>query len=321
MKVAALGALAVAACAAIYLAYRADAARAEAEVIAGGSRIAATACGPVEYLDIGSGPVLLLVHGAGGGFDQASELAEALARDGNRVIAMSRFGYLRTPLPADASPEAQADAHACLLDALGIERATIAGISAGAPSSLHFALRHAHRIDGLALLVPLAYRPGFDPEPSSAIAAFMYRHAVRSGFLYWAMLRAAPTLVQRTILATPPEVIATASADERARVDRLMERIMPLDVREQGLVNDALVAAALKPLPLERIEALTLIISLRDDLYGTYESARYLASRIPGARFVDYEEGGHVWVGHHAQVVEELRLFMRATPWDLLARL
>ena len=34
--------------------------------------------------------------------------------------APSRFGYLRTPLPSDASPAAQADAHSCLLDALGL---------------------------------------------------------------------------------------------------------------------------------------------------------------------------------------------------------
>jgi len=53
-----------------------------------------------------------------------------------RVIAMSRFGYLRTPRPADASPEAQADAHICLLDALGITKAVVMGVSAGGPPGL-----------------------------------------------------------------------------------------------------------------------------------------------------------------------------------------
>ena len=47
------------------------------------------------------------------------------------MIAMSRFGYLRTPMPADASPEAQADAHVCLLDALGIGKTAAMGGSAG----------------------------------------------------------------------------------------------------------------------------------------------------------------------------------------------
>ena len=54
-----------------------------------------------------------------GGFDQGLELGDGLVRAGFRLIAPSRFGYLRTPLPADASAEAQADAHASLLDALG----------------------------------------------------------------------------------------------------------------------------------------------------------------------------------------------------------
>jgi len=43
---------------------------------------------------------LLAIHGSGGGYDQ-----------GIRVIAMSRFGYLRTPMHTDASAAAQADAH------------------------------------------------------------------------------------------------------------------------------------------------------------------------------------------------------------------
>jgi membrane protease YdiL (CAAX protease family) len=41
--------------------------------------------------------------------------------------------YLGTPMPADASAAAQADAHVCLLDALGIAKAAVMGGSAGAP--------------------------------------------------------------------------------------------------------------------------------------------------------------------------------------------
>ena len=88
---------------------------------------------------------MLLVHGMGGGFDQALDAARDLAARGFRVVAPSRFGYLRTPQRADATPQAQADAHACLLDALRIPRAAIVGISAGAPSCMQFALRHAAR--------------------------------------------------------------------------------------------------------------------------------------------------------------------------------
>ncbi len=97
-----------------------DAARQHA---AADSHIVETPCGRIEYAAVGEGVPALVVHGAGGGFDQALYFAMPLTRRGFRIIAMSRFGYLRTPLAADASAQAQARAHACLLDALQIRRA------------------------------------------------------------------------------------------------------------------------------------------------------------------------------------------------------
>ena len=297
--------------------------------VAHGSRIAATQCGPIEYAEMGEGPALLVVHGAGGGFDQGIEFAAELARRGYRVVAVSRFGYLRTPLPHDATPPAQADAHACLLDALGIERAAIAGLSAGAPSSLQFAIRHPQRTSALFLLVPLAYRP--DARPTDAAAAesrtsgllgrFMLKHAVNSDFLYWLALRLAPGVVARTVLGTPSEALAGANPEEQERAARVMEHIMPLALRHAGLLNDARVAQTLAPYPLEEISARTLIISVADDLYGTFESAGYTASRIRGARFIGYQRGGHVALGHQDAILEDLLSFLSgAASFPMAAR-
>lgn len=94
-----------------------------------GGKVLATRCGPIEIEQAGEGTPLLMVHGSGGGHDQGMAWARPLVQQGVRVIAMSRFGYLRTPRPADASPEAQADAHVCVLDALGITRAAVMGVS------------------------------------------------------------------------------------------------------------------------------------------------------------------------------------------------
>ena len=90
-----------------------------------GSVMITTRCGPIEYQEAGAGTPLLMVHGSGGGHDQGMAFAGNLAQQGVRVIAMSRFGCLRTPMPADVSPAAQADAHVCLLNALGIARAAV----------------------------------------------------------------------------------------------------------------------------------------------------------------------------------------------------
>ena len=66
---------------------------------------------------------------------------------------------------------------------------------------------------------------------------------------------------------------------------------------------------------LKTITAPTLIISARDDAYGTFASAQYTASRIPGARFVGFEQGGHTWVGHNDAVIAEiLRLLVIEQP-------
>ena len=34
----------------------------------------------------------------------------------------------------------------------------------------------------------------------------------------------------------------------------------------------------------------------------TYASAQYTAGRIAGAKFIGFDEGGHVWVGHDDEV-------------------
>lgn len=279
-----------------------------------GSAIAQTPCGPIEYASLGSGPALLIVHGAGGGFDQALDMAAPLAASGLRVVLMSRFGYLRTPLPADASPAAQADAHACLLDALKIERAAILGASAGAPSALQFALRHAARCTALVLLVPAAYapRPGGDaPLKTPRGTPLFFETVLRSDFLFWAMIRAAPAVVMRSVLATAPEVVSRASAEEKERMARVMEAILPVSPRRRGLLNDAAVISTLARYDLERIAAPTLAISSADDGFGTYETARYSAEHIPGARFIGFESGGHLWVGHHGEVLREVAAFVK----------
>ncbi len=296
-----------------YAIYRRDIGRAY-DRIATGSLIAQTRCGPIEYAVAGEGPPLLSVHGAGGGFDQGLELAEPLARSGFRVIAMSRFGYLRTPLPNDASAAAQADAHACLLDALNIKRAAVLGTSAGGPSSMQFALRHPDRTAALVLLVPAAYAPRPNEAPSVHTprgTLFLFDTALRSDFLFWAMGKVAHATFIRGILGTPPEVVARASADEQERVERIMEHILPVSPRRIGLINDAAVVSSLPRYELEKIAAPTLAISVADDLYGTFDGARYTADHIPRARFVGYPSGGHMLVGHNAEATSRIAAFLK----------
>ena len=274
-----------------------------------GSTLIATRCGAIEVQQAGSGVPLLVVHGSGGGHDQGMGFAGSLARRGVQVIAMSRFGYLRTPMPADASAAAQADAHVCLLDALGIRRAAVMGGSAGAPSALQMAIRHPERVSALILLVPLTYKPPTAADSAPPMPAWVEKTMMRllgSDFLFWAALHVARDQVVRLVLATPPELLADASPSEKARVQALLDNILPVSARAEGLRSDTAASKHLAPAPLEEVLAPTLVVSARDDRYGTYASAQFTANGITGAKFVGFEHGGHTWVGHDDEVMEEI---------------
>ena len=211
-----------------------------------GSVLITTRCGAIEYQERGAGVPLLMVHGSGGGHDQGMAFAGGLAQRGIRVIAMSRFGYLRTPMPADASPAAQADAHVCLLDALGIQQAAVLGGSAGGPSALQMAIRHPDRVSAMVLLVPLAYKPSTSADSAKPLAPWaeaLLMRLIGSDFAFWAGLHMARDQVIRYVLATPPEQVSAASPQERARVNAILDRILPVSARSAGLRRDSVLVS------------------------------------------------------------------------------
>lgn len=298
--------------------YRRDIGRARRRITSG-STVVETSRGPIEYAVAGTGPAVLVVHGAGGGFDQGLDIATTQIAGGVRAVAMSRFGYLRTPVPRDASPAAQADAHAALLDALHIGRAAVVGVSAGAPSAMQFALRYPDRTRALVLIVPAAYpthieqrAEGAMPRGTSRATRFLFDAVLKSDFFFWAAARLARRTMMRAILGTPPAVVATASRDERARLAVVLDHIFPISPRRLGLLNDAATVPRLPRFPLEDIRVPTLVIGVADCLYGTFEGARFTADHIPGARFIGFPSGGHLWVGHHHEVLAEVSTFLNA---------
>ena len=121
--------------------------------------LAETRHGPIEYMSWGEGPPVLVVHGAGGGFDQGRLLAQAIGGDGFRWIAVSRFGYLGSAMPDAASIAAQAEAFVDLLDALGVERVSILAMSGGVPPSLKFVEMFPDRVDRMMLVSSAPFTP------------------------------------------------------------------------------------------------------------------------------------------------------------------
>ena len=290
--------------------YRRDIKLARARV-ATGSEVISTPCGPIEYADVGTGPAILAIHGAGGGFDQGLALANPFRTKGYRVIAMSRFGYLRTPAPQHPSIALQADAHACLLDALGVSSAAVISVSAGAPSALEFAQRYPARCTALILLVP-----GWYPSVASsvrrmgAVEARIFERLLRSDFLFWAIGKFLPTIADRTVLGTPPAALEAGSPSEQARVAAILRDISPISQRQVGLSLEGHLTVERLSKPLESMNVPTLAVSAEDDLYGTYANAQFIARRIPHCRFVAYHTGGHMLVGHNDELIATMTAFL-----------
>ncbi|MFN2152958.1 MAG: hypothetical protein ACK2T5_15240, partial [Anaerolineales bacterium] len=71
------------------------------------SEMIETFAGPINLGSAGKGPPVLIVHGAGGGFDQSLHTSHIFGKD-YQWIAPSRFGYLGTIQHEIASPQAQA---------------------------------------------------------------------------------------------------------------------------------------------------------------------------------------------------------------------
>lgn len=292
--------------------YRKSIGRARSRV-ATGSRVISTPGGPIEYAEAGSGPVLLLIHGAGGGFDQGLALGGPLATRGHRVIAMSRFGYLRTPAPRHPSLALQADAHACLLDALGVKNAAIIGVSAGAASALEFASRYPARCKSLVLLVPGWFPPGASGTTRlGPLESVIFDRFLDSDFLFWTLTRFFPETAARTVLGTPSAVVLAAAPSERERLTTLLRDILPVSQRKIGLSLEGQLTTEELSKPLESITVPTLAISVEDDLYRTYENAQYIARRIPQCRFVGYRAGGHMFVGHNEEMISTVIDFLHS---------
>jgi pimeloyl-ACP methyl ester carboxylesterase len=275
-----------------------------------GSQVVQTQHGPIEYRMWGEGAPVLVVHGAGGGYDLGVLQAITFGGEGFKWISPSRFGYLRTPMPEDASTVAQADAYAELLDALGIERVAILAMSGGVPSSLQFAIRYPERTSALALLSSAPYTPVTVAQHELPVPIWVYQALFGSDFPYWMLQRAArPSLEQ--LFDVTPTLRAELTPPERALVDSMVDGFQPVTQRVHGVRNEG---AALDPgvrYPMEAITAPTLVVHAIDDHINPFGIGEYTAAHIGGAQLLPLEAGGHLLLGHHTEVRERVNDFLQ----------
>ncbi len=288
-----------------YLSYQSDIRAARDRVISG-SQVIETKCGPIEYATMGEGPPVLVVHGAGGGYDQGILLAQIMVGDGFRIITPSRFGYLRTPLPANATPAAQADAHACLLDALNISKVSIVGFSAGGPSTLQFALQYPDRTSAMVLVSAVVHKEG----PMDFRDKIIHYVIFKSDFIFWLITKYFESNMI-SFFGVTPEVQANLTPDEKYWLsDVFIPSMYPISQRQPGILNDR-ISQPFFDYPLGRINAPTLVIYARDDILVNPSHSQYAARKIPNAKEIVFDSGGHILMGQHERVRSEVVKFLK----------
>lgn len=278
--------------------YRRDQQVALAQLMAR-SDVVDTARGPVEYAEAGSGPAMLVIHGGGGGYDQGLSVVEVLRDVNARFIAPSRFGYLRSPLPANATPEAQADTFAALLDALGIDRAAVLALSAGGMTAVNFALRHPDRCRGLILASAITRPHRYLQSLGEQIAA---ETLLANDFVVWALAHWPEIGHQLNGIRPEHLALIAGNADARRGLDGLLA-VPHASRRHAGLLNDWVQAEVLPEYAFGQIRVPALLIHGTHDPLVPFHVSVQAAMAIPNARLLILEEAGHLaWFTHAAQI-------------------
>lgn len=284
----------------------------------GGSVMIDLARGPVEYARMGEGPVILISHGGGTGWD-AIKIYDYLARAGYQLICPSKPGYLRTPIEVATTFEDQADMFAEFLDGLGIkERVVITGASLGGPAALQFALRHQDRVSCIFLQDAVSGEYHANEEAKNSMLGRMFlSKAGRDlvGYLMSMYGKLSPTSLFATYLSvettydkgTIKKLSKEAMSDpENAmRLHQLMEVVSPMGARCRGMDMEMELSARLPRYPLENITVPVLVTHSRVDKDVTPSHGEFVAKTVKNAELYSFDGCGHMfWFGGEGRKIE-----------------
>lgn len=274
-----------------------------------GSDMLSTPFGMVEYAATGTGQPVLIMHGAGGGYDQGLLLYKLLAPGRYQGISISRPGYRRTPVSSGRTFAEQADLYAAMLDEFGIESAIVLALSAGGLPALQFAQRYPERCQSLILLSAAG------PTTITLHAAWrvlpLFQALISADWMLW-LLKKARVLAT---VATLGAITRSVRADERRMklLSSIFEAVFPSSDWSRGMVND------IEHLPecgitLEDIKTRTLIIHGRRDVQVPFVTAETHARKLPCAELIVLDNATHfAFATHYDEVAAAIKAFIRET--------
>jgi 3-oxoadipate enol-lactonase len=259
------------------------------------------ASAPLHWERTGAGPPVLLIMGLGLSGGAWWRTVPVLAKRLEVITFDNRgVGHSRSLLHAYTT-ESMSDDAVSVLDAAGVERAHVYGISLGGMVAQQLALRHPDRVRSLVLGATHAGGPRVHwPDPD--VLEFLRKR-----------LRMRPEEGAWSSVAFNYGARCRAEHPERIAEDiaqRLAHPFPEQAYRAQlwaGTLHDCYSR-------LNRIDAPTLVVHGRDDRMVPVENGRMIAERIPGARLIEIEQCGHLYPTEAPEVDEAIAEFMNEQP-------
>lgn len=257
-----------------------------------GAKTANLSYGNMTYVDRGEGEIILSVHGIFGGYDQAYDTCKNFSSD-YRIIAPSRFGYLGSDILGNGTPAEQVFAYVELLDELGIDKVYLLATSAGGSIAIRFALDYPERTKGLILYcsaMPYAEEPKKYSEYAGPPAFLCNDYAM---FFISPLFEPIMGMESSTIYS-----------------------MLPVEDRKEGVILDASVtnpdmARNFDDYEIESLQVPSLILHAKDDKLANYEDTLNALGRFPNCKFISFETGGHMMVGHSKEIEKAVSEFVK----------
>jgi pimeloyl-ACP methyl ester carboxylesterase len=208
------------------------------------------------------------------------ELLDAL-RKGFRVLAFDNRGAGRTSTPdqGEFTIAMFADDTASLMDAFGIERGNVLGLSMGGMIAQELALKYPDKVEKLVLCATHCGGKQHAPTSQEVIRIL----ADQSGGIEGLFQRLLQLMWPSDYLEANPEF-----------VQRFRERFMIAPITAVNAARQFM--AILNHDTCDRlpeIKAPTLVATGTEDMLIPPENSRIIAERIPGAKLIEYQGAGH----------------------------
>ena len=264
----------------------------------------------LAYAAVGSGPPLVkasnwLTHLE---YDWQSPIwrhwVEELSRDHTYLRYDARGSGLSDRAPEEFSFESWIQDLEAVVDANGIERFALLGISQGGAIATAYAVRHPERVSHLVLYG--AFSRGRLKRGAMAVEeALVYYRLAELGW-------GTDNETFRRVFAT--SFLPDGSPDQLQAFDEL-QRVSATgaDAVRFLKVADQVDVREIAP----RVSCPTLVLHARDDHRVPFEEGRLFATLIPGARFVPLDSRNHIMLaGEPAwnEFLEEVRAFLPSKP-------